>query len=291
MNLLMISLSDISKFNKLFSDCHKKILEIYNQDFDVYVKQDKSPLTEADLETNKLILEFLHKEYPDIYCLSEETKAEEYEKRKDYKYLFIIDPIDGTKEFVKKNGEFTVNIGLIEKQNNGKYEPIFGAVGIPVENTVYYGFNYEHLKYVHVHNLDSNNINVITNWSKHNKDTNKSFDSIFERLNKLKTNKIKFIASKSHFTQETADIVSLLNKDSEMENYGSSLKFLKMIEGEANLYPRLVPTSEWDTCASHAIMKAYGMNIFKYNKESPFGKLEQLDYNKENILNPYFISF
>jgi 3'(2'), 5'-bisphosphate nucleotidase len=232
----------------------EEILKIYEKDFNVGYKEDKSPLTEADLASNKLITSELSRLYPDIPIIAEESKNLPYEKRKDWEYLWLIDPLDGTKEFIKKNGEFTINIALIKNK-----KPILGIVYVPVKNIIYYA------------------------------DENGSFKQEGEnphvRLEPKETNRerLSVVASRSHFNEETKKYIESLGKEYDLVNAGSSIKLCLVAEGKADIYPRLGPTMEWDTAAAHAVVKYAGKKVLK------FGTEEELVYNKENLLNPYFI--
>ena len=217
---------DIKVINQIIETvklANEEILKIYNKDFKIEYKDDKSPLTEADLKSNKIICDYLEK--LNIPIISEENKQISYENRKDWDLCFLVDPIDGTKEFIKKNGQFTTNIGIIK---NG--EPIYGFVGIPVEKKIYYGGkNYGCFCYDYENNY----------------------------VCKLKTkinNPLKIVASNSHLNDQTKDFLKNY-PDAEIVNYGSSIKIIKLASGDADLYPRLAPTMEWDTAAADAILK------------------------------------
>ncbi|MEA3451428.1 MAG: 3'(2'),5'-bisphosphate nucleotidase CysQ, partial [Bacteroidota bacterium] len=220
----------------------KEIMQIYElDDFGISFKEDNSPLTIADKAANAKIMTVLSTlEYP---IISEENKLLEYSERKDWGKFWLVDPLDGTKEFINKNGQFTVNIALIE--NN---VPILGVIYVPVQKELFFG----------VENIGSYKISNIES----------AFDNYNELINltiKLPSAKnketFKVIASKSHFSDETRAFVdSLKNKHSNLEliNIGSSLKFCTIAEGKADIYPRFGPTMEWDIAAGHAIVKYSG---------------------------------
>ena len=234
---------------------HQEILKIYNKDFEIEYKDDKSPLTEADLISNKIICDYLSKS--NIPIISEENKKINYEIRKEYDLCFLVDPIDGTKEFIKKNGQFTTNIGLI---NKGK--PIYGFVGIPVENKIYFGGENSEA-YCYDYSNETIQVNEI----------------------KPKVNiPLNIVASNSHLNDETKKFIEKY-PNANIVNYGSSIKIIKLASGEADIYPRLAPTMEWDTAAAHAILISVGGDLIdqKTNKS--------LKYNKENLLNNYFIGY
>ena len=252
-----MNLPDILKIVDIAKIAGRAILEIYVGDVDSFgVEQKKttsfeegiSPLTMADTQSNKIIVEELGRisDYP---ILSEEGKEIPYEKRKKWKIFWMVDPLDGTKEFIKKNGEFTVNIALVK---NGK--PIMGVVYVPVTDTCYYGDGLESFK-------DGKKIKA-----KENKD-----------------GKLIVVASKSHFTDETKEYVESLSREYDIVSIGSSLKMCLVAEGKADIYPRLGPTMEWDTAAAHAILNSSGKKIFKYGFE------QEIEYNKEDLLNPWFV--
>jgi len=253
----------IPKLKDTIKSANQKIMEIYqrkNDDFNIEIKSDKSPLTIADLESNKIIchrLEKLNKENNnDILIISEENKKLSYMERKSYELAWLIDPIDGTKEFIKKNGEFTTNIGLVK--NN---RVIFGIVGIPCENLIYWG-----------------GINVPS--VKFNYETN---ELIFLKPRICK-NPYILVTSRSHLNQETRDCIEDIKKiysNVSIISSGTSIKMLMVAEGIANFYPRYAPTMEWDTCAAHGVLKGVQMNLLNMNNK-------ELLYNKENLLNPYF---
>ena len=238
----------------------KKILEIYNSDFEVESKDDKSPLTEADKRANDLILAELQDRYPEIPFISEETKTIAYETRKTWDRFWLIDPLDGTKEFIKRNGEFTVNIALVQ---NGK--PVIGVVHIPVKDETYFASEGDGS-----YKIEGENAAV--------KIENKTH---FSRLEK-----IIVVASRSHLSPEVIDFVEELKsqgKEVDFVSAGSSLKFCLLAEGKANVYPRFGPTMEWDTGAAHIIATEAGKKVINHETK------QALKYNKENLLNPWFI--
>ena len=243
------------------------IMEIYAGDFGVTIKSDNSPLTIADEKANSIINSFLLK--TKIPIISEENRQTEYVERANWDTCWMVDPLDGTKEFVKRNGEFTVNIALIHQN-----KPVLGVIYVPVEKTLFYGLTNENFAYKTI--LENHQY---------------SQDVLFERKDEIKPlqeslNKIKVVGSRSHKSKETeAFIESLENEGKQVEvvSKGSSLKFCLVAEGKASIYPRFAPTMEWDTAAGHAICNAVGLNVLQVDKN------KELQYNKENLLNPYFI--
>lgn len=246
----------IDGFINLIKECNKLVLDIYNTDFTVFNKDDESPLTLADKKCNDHICAYL-KNIKIDYCgiISEEIKNDSYDQRKNLEWTWLVDPLDGTKEFVKKNGQFTVNIGLCQ---NGI--PVFGIVSIPVSGEIYYGI--KDIGSFKIHNNDKIKLNI------NNKNLNKDG--------------IKIIASASHMNEETKNYIQQF-KNPQIINTGSSIKLLWIAENKADLYPRIAPTCEWDTCAAHAVVKYANGKVLQYNTD------KEMIYNKENLLNPYFI--
>ena len=239
---------NIEDWTQLIKEIHEKVINIYNSDFDVFYKEDKSPVTEADTMVSKMIENKLKSWFPNIPILCEENKMIPYEERKDWKYFFLIDPIDGTKEFINKNGEFTVNIGLCFEN-----KPIFGIVSIPTQNIMYYG-----VKDKGAWKLDLNTNELIQIKCKDTYDGN-----------------INIVVSSSHMDTMTQDYIDTFENKTILK-CGSSIKFMKVAEGLADLYPRFGNTMEWDTCASHIIVEEAG------------GMIKELSYNKPELLNGSF---
>jgi len=241
------------------------ILNIYNSDFDVEHKQDNSPLTMADLASHHVIIEGLQKLTPNWPVLSEESANIDWPTRRDWQRYWLVDPLDGTKEFIKRNGEFTVNIALIDQ-----HRPVLSAVLAPVLNTVWFaaeGFGAQCAV------LDD--LNQMINDLEQLKPTD---------IQTRKTSPAKpiVVASRSHVNEA---LQAYLNKLPEHQRLacGSSLKFCRVAEGSADLYPRLGPTSEWDTAAAQCVVEQAGGQVLKANGEI-------LLYNKkESLLNPEFI--
>lgn len=250
----------------------KDILDIYEDphaDFAVEHKADHSPLTIADKRANERITGLLAE--TTLPLLSEEGKHTDYAVRKTWKALWIVDPLDGTKEFIKRNGEFTVNIALVE---NGV--PVMGVVYIPVRRELYYAE--ESLGAYKATGIDYRSAGL-------------SVDDLTERADRLPleqpdTKGFVVVASRSHLSPETEDYIRRLEQaygDLHLISCGSSLKICRVAEGTADIYPRFAPTMEWDTAAGHAIARAAGKNIYHTDEKTP------LRYNKEELLNPWFI--
>jgi len=232
----------------------EEILKIYNTDFDVEYKEDESPLTLADQKANDKIESFLLD--TGIPILSEEGKNIPYEERKEWEYLWIVDPLDGTKEFVKRNGEFTVNIALIK---NGK--PILGVIYVPVKEWLYYG----HIELGAYKSTADNTVKL---------PINKDRDTFVA------------VGSRSHKSEETEAYFIELEKEHgkvEVVSMGSSLKICLVAEGVADVYPRFAPTMEWDTAAGHGIVTSAGKNLIDVETK------QEMVYNREKLLNNWFI--
>jgi 3'(2'), 5'-bisphosphate nucleotidase len=242
------------------------IMEVYDTVFDVEYKDDKSPLTEADKKANEVINSFLEPTL--IPIISEENKQTDYSVRKTWSTCWVVDPVDGTKEFIKRNGEFTVNIALVE---NGK--PILGVIYVPASKTLYFAD-------VAVNQAYKSDLNA----------HNTSLDEVVKHAKALQTkkksNQVEVVGSRSHMNQETLDFVENLKtsgKDVTIVSKGSSLKFCLVAEGNADIYPRFAPTMEWDTAAGQAICNAVGVDVISNDTNAA------LLYNKENLLNSWFL--
>ncbi len=246
----------------------KAIMEVYgSKDFQVEKKADESPLTLADRLAHEIILNRL--ESTKLPILSEEGENIPYMNRSWWTSFWLVDPLDGTKEFIQRNGEFTVNIALIEEGI-----PVFGVVYAPVIHTLYTG-------------LEGHGAYRCSN--------EKNFTQPYEYLIQFATplpcidpdeGQFRVMASRSHFNEETRAYLEGLDtggRELVLENAGSSLKLCKVAAGEAELYPRLGPTMEWDTAAAHAVVRAAGKRVFQPDNG------QELEYNKENLLNPSFV--
>ena len=252
----MLDQIDIDYIVTIAKEAGNVIMQIYKQDFEIEYKQDSSPLTLADKKANDIIENGLNQLSVNFPILSEEGEEIPYKDRKHWEYFWLIDPLDGTKEFVKKNGEFTVNIALIHKDT-----PILGVVYAPALDICY--------------------------WAKQGEGAFKDGQKL-----PLKTedqrNTYKIVASRSHMSNETQEFINAIDTDKEKEiiSIGSSLKICLVAEGEVDIYPRLGPTMEWDTGAAHALVIESGKFLQKYE----VGKYFKHKYNKEDLLNRWFVA-
>ncbi len=234
------------------------IMKIYGEeDFQVELKADESPLTIADKTANDIICDGLVELAPNVPIISEENKTIPYEERRNYGINWLVDPLDGTKEFIKRNGEFTVNIALIQ---GGK--PVLGAVYAPCLEEMYWAVKGEGA------------------WMEKEGKTQQLHAARFT----MQDTGLKVVCSRSHLNEGTQAFIDQL-KEPEKVSQGSSLKFLVLAKGEAHLYPRLAPTMEWDTGAAQMVLEEAGGKVISEATKQP------LAYNKENLLNPHFIAY
>jgi 3'(2'), 5'-bisphosphate nucleotidase len=250
---------DINKILKIAEEAGKATLDIYAREFSVEEKEDRSPVTEADKKSNEIIIAALTDLYPDIPFISEETRQTPYTERKNWKYYWLIDPLDGTKEFIKKNGEFTINIALIEDQI-----PILGVIYIPVKDIFYYAE-----KGKGSYKIDKG-----------------SPPQQIQASNETSKEKLIVVGSRSHGGDALNAFIEEKKaeyNEVELISSGSSLKFCLVAEGKADIYPRTGPTHEWDTAAGHAVVLESGKSVYDFETGEP------LLYNKENLLNGWFI--
>ncbi len=234
------------------------IMEIYQKDFEIYDKLDSSPLTEADLAAHHILVNGLNKLEPRYPVLSEESDENIKRKRYDWNTYWLIDPLDGTKEFIKKNGEFTVNIALIQ---NGK--AIIGVVYAPALDTLYFG---EASKGAYKQEGKSEKIPIQV------------------REKPKDTNDYIIVGSRSHQSEEFKTFIQDY-PGAEIVSMGSSLKLCLVAEGKADIYPRLGLTSEWDTAAAQAVVEAAGGQVIRDDNSLPL----IYNTNKDTLLNPFFI--
>ena len=251
----MLNQIDIQDIVTIAKEAGKAIMQIYKQDFEVEYKQDRSPLTLADKKANDIIEAGLNQLSVSLPILSEEGNDIPYEDRKHWEYFWLVDPLDGTKEFVKKNDEFTVNIALIHKDT-----PVLGVVFAPALNICY--------------------------WAKQGEGAFKDEKKLPLKIKKQRET-YKIVASRSHMSDDTQAFIDAIetSREKELISIGSSLKICIVAEGEADIYPRLGPTMEWDTGAAHAVVRESDKRLkkFKNNKFTPHL------YNKKNLLNQWFV--
>lgn len=243
-----ISLQDIKM---IALSAGEAVMQIYKEDFSVELKDDNSPLTKADIVSNEIICSALQKLYPTIPILSEENRSIDYEIRKHWEHYWCIDPIDGTKEFIKKNGEFTINIALIHKD-----KPVLGVVYAPAINEMY--------------------------TAKKGEGAYKNGQKLPLHVKNGTTKKPTVVVSRSHLSLETQEFIDTLDAK-EIIHIGSSLKLCMVAQGSADIYPKLGPTMEWDTAAADAIVREAGKMTYQFNLNNA------LVYNKQDLLNPWFI--
>lgn len=243
-------------------DAGDAIMEIYKRDFAIYEKSDESPLTEADLAAHNIIVAGLEK-VSSLPILSEESADIDWATRSSWQDYWLVDPLDGTKEFIKKNGEFTVNIALI---SNGV--PVMGVVFAPVLKQTYVGVSGQGAYKI----TDGEKVAIAPK-------AHQSGETW------------KVVGSRSHQSPEIQALLESLGGESELIAMGSSLKLCLVSEGAAHLYPRLGPTSEWDTGAAQAVVEAAGGKVTVIDSSDPLASdAPALRYNqKESVLNPYFL--
>ncbi len=247
---MLQSLIDVSK------KAGREILEVYHSPFAVEHKDDNSPLTAADRRSHDIITATLREHYP-FPVLSEEGKDTPFEERKNWEYFWLVDPLDGTKEFIKRNGEFTVNIALIHQNT-----PVMGVIYVPVTGVLY-------------HAVKGQGCYKIEN------------DSAEKLQVKCTTQRLIIVGSRSHVTGELEEFIRGMKKkhgDVVFLSAGSSLKLCLVAEGKADIYPRLGPTMEWDTAAGQIIVEEAGGRVVEHKSDGT------LKYNKENLLNAHFIA-
>ncbi len=251
-----MTLPDIQRINQIARQAGEAILQIYAQDFEVREKADHSPLTQADMASHQLIEDALGRLTPDIPVLSEESAAIPLAERRQWRRYWLIDPLDGTREFIKRNGEFTVNIALVEQGF-----PVLGVVHVPVTGVTYFGDTVD---------------------GAFRQEAQGNPEQI--RVARPCATPVRVAGSRSHAGDS---LVQFLRKlpGYEIISMGSSLKLCLVAEGKADIYPRLGPTSEWDTAAAQAVVEAAGGQVTDT-------KLHRLRYNqKDSLLNPHFLVF
>ncbi len=263
---------NFSQLLNLALNSGKAILEVYQTAFSVEMKEDHSPLTLADKRSHEILYTGLS-QLGNLPVLSEEMKQVSYEERKGWRQFWLVDPLDGTKEFIKRNGEFTVNIALIDDT-----EPIFGLIYVPVSGKFYYGLK-GHGSYV----FSLSDSKVIPG----------SFNDIIPLSRRLpiehtSAGQYIIVASRSHLSPKTEAYINEAKRKHPVVNIvsaGSSLKFCLVAEGRADAYPRFAPTMEWDTAAGQIIVVESGKKLVRCDT------METLSYNKPDLLNPDFLVY
>ena len=241
---------------KIARHAGEKILEIYNNEYTIEHKDDKSPLTDADMASHHAIVEALEKLTPAIPVLSEESATLPFDVRKQWQTYWLVDPLDGTREFIKRNGEFTVNIALIHQ-----HKSVLGVIHVPVLNVDYFGW------------ADGGSYKV-----------EQRGNAVQISVRKRKGDQLTVAGSRSHGSEEMRRYMEKLG-EVEAISMGSSLKFCLVAEGRADLYPRLGLTSEWDTAAAQCIVEQAGGFVTQLD-------MRPLQYNtKDSLLNPFFFVF
>lgn len=246
----------------------RAIMKIYSSNIEFGLKPDLSPITEADKDANDVINFYLNQ--TGIPVISEENKEVNYGERKKWNECWIVDPLDGTKEFIKRNGEFTVNIALVKEGR-----PILGVIYVPEKKELYFGDVEKQQAF-----------KMMVNDGKYEAGNLTGASTIIPKGEK---GSIRVVASRSHLNEETETFVNNLKsknpeKKIEVVSKGSSLKFCLIAEGKADIYPRYSPTMEWDTAAGHAICNAVNIKVISGDTK------KELKYNKESLLNSHFLA-
>ena len=274
---MVLNENEVQALLDLIRRAGEEILKIYfrqQADWKVSLKEDQTPITEADRLANAIINEGLKKLFPDIPIISEENSEIPYDIRRKYEYCWLLDPLDGTKEFLKQNGEFTVNLALIHQGR-----PVAGFISVPVK-----GLFYSAVKGQGAFKIEIG--------KQREADRSERQIKPIKQGNKLQLRAAQFslddpgltvLASRSHFDSETRKFIESLNEP-RLESRGSSLKFMMLAEGRGHLYPRLGRTMEWDTAAGQAILEEAGGQVVEFSSRWP------LHYNKESLVNPPFLA-
>ena len=268
------------------SQAGKKILQVYHGDIDVTYKEDDSPLTVADKQAHQTIVHFLSSvANTNIPILSEEGKDIPYKERTDWEYFWLVDPLDGTKEFIQRRDEFTVNIALIEKTR-----PIAGIVYPPALGSLYLAaeglgsFKFEDVKVVDQAFLDQQG--SLGGMPGLQDLIELAIELPFQRIGKRYTDRLNLVGSRLHGTEDLADFVDKMKqeyRDVGFVSAGSALKFCLIAEGSADVYPRFGPTMEWDTAAGQCVVEQSGGTVLSMKEKRP------LAYNKQDLHNPHFV--
>lgn len=265
----MLNEREIHKLINIISRATDEVLSVYNlEDFGIAEKDDKTPLTLADKKSHECIINGLKELVKQFPVLSEEGKEIPYEERRSWQYFWLIDPLDGTKEFIKKNGEFTINIALVKER-----KPVIGIVSVPVKKEIFFASK----------GMGAYKINYRKKTFGNNEDLLKEAQKLPLNGNR---NYIAVVGSRSHRDENTEKYIAGLSKlgDIQVVSIGSSYKICYLAEGSADIYPRFGRTMEWDTAAGHIILEESGGKIVNAENSMP------LEYNKESLENPPFIA-
>lgn len=261
---------ELHKLLKIAIEAGEIILKVYNSDFTSEQKEDGTPVTAADRKASKVIIKELKDLYPDIPVLCEEGRIIPYEVRKNWEYFWLVDPLDGTKEFVSRKGEFTVNIALIHKN-----KPVLGVIYVPVLNILYYAQEGKGAYKVEKASL---------------LETCGDDEMLVKFSRKLPLTfpgrSFTVVGSRSHMSPETREYINKLKFEQgeiDLITSGSSVKFCLLAEGKADVYPRLGLTKEWDIAAGHILVNEAGKKVYRYNTAY------ELVYNKQDLDNPWFV--
>lgn len=252
---------DIDALKDIALRAGEAVMAVYESEFAVEHKEDRSPLTEADRRSNEVILAGLREKWPDIPVISEEARALPWEERRGWEWFWLVDPLDGTKEFIKRNGEFTVNIALVHQG-----VPVAGVVGQPVTGKLYWA--------------------VAGQGAWRQAPSSPEPERLEGGRGYRDLDEVSVVGSRSHQSPEVEAFVKELEQAGKTVSFrssGSSLKLCLVAEGSADVYPRLGPTMEWDTGAADAIAREAGRQVLDWETREP------LRYNKENLLNPWFV--
>ncbi len=263
----------IREIIKIAFEAGKEIMNIYEESFYIEYKSDKTPLTEADKKSHWIIYEGLKSLGEDIPLLSEEDSYVPYEIRKKWNRFWLVDPLDGTKEFIKKNGEFTVNIALIEGN-----KPVIGVIYAPALRVIFFSQRGKGAYKFEI-NEEEDLLEKLSSATRLPLYTNENPEEL-----------IRVVASRSHINPDTERFIKKISTNTEKVetvSIGSSLKICLVAEGRADVYPRLGPTMEWDTAAGHIIAEESGACVKAYIN----GANGELTYNKESLMNPNFVVF
>jgi len=255
MSKFLISDEIIQSVIEITKQAGAVIMDVYKTNFEIHIKNDKSPVTEADTRANDIITEGLLNIAPDIPVLSEEGRDIPFEERSKWESFWLVDPLDGTKEYIKKNDEFTVNIAYMEHS-----KPIFGVVYAPALDELYWG------------SIEKGAFKSVAG---------DSFNPI--RVKSELNDPVQIATSRSHPSPKMDNFLAQFDTF-DLHPMGSSLKICSVADGTVHFYPRLGPTMEWDTAASHALINSAGGELIRY------GTNLTLEYNKEDLLNPEFIA-